>query len=170
MPAGENRSNFMKDLRFSASRYDPHELCGLNFHEIHRSVICHGTCEMKTATSADVAVFWCPRPDSNRHASRHYPLKIACLPIPPLGPGVIVQSKSGESISIRTARVKKKVRVFVFFFQVFPPSNFSKKSRLNAAKRSDSMAWRAPRIRSRKKCRLCRVSSRYTSNSLERKR
>jgi len=23
---------------------------------------------------------WCPRPDLNRHGSRHYPLKIACLP------------------------------------------------------------------------------------------
>jgi len=28
---------------------------------------------------------WCPRPDLNRHGLRHYPLKIACLPIPPLG-------------------------------------------------------------------------------------
>ena len=28
---------------------------------------------------------WCPRPDLNRHGFRHYPLKIACLPIPPLG-------------------------------------------------------------------------------------
>ena len=27
---------------------------------------------------------WCRRPDSNRHGLRHYPLKIACLPIPPL--------------------------------------------------------------------------------------
>src|SRR6185503_10192293 len=29
--------------------------------------------------------FWCPRSDSNRHSLRHYPLKIACLPIPPRG-------------------------------------------------------------------------------------
>ena len=26
---------------------------------------------------------WCRRPDSNRHGSRHCPLKTACLPIPP---------------------------------------------------------------------------------------
>ncbi len=29
MPAGENRSNVVKDLRFSASRYDSHECFGL---------------------------------------------------------------------------------------------------------------------------------------------
>ena len=34
---------------------------------------------MKTGLSG-----WCRRPDSNRHGLRHYPLKIACLPIPPL--------------------------------------------------------------------------------------
>ncbi len=28
-------------------------------------------------------VIWCRRPESNRHGLRHYPLKIACLPIPP---------------------------------------------------------------------------------------
>ena len=27
---------------------------------------------------------WCPRPDSNRHGLPHHPLKMACLPIPPL--------------------------------------------------------------------------------------
>ena len=27
--------------------------------------------------------FWCRWPDSNRHSSRHHPLKMACLPIPP---------------------------------------------------------------------------------------
>jgi hypothetical protein len=27
--------------------------------------------------------FWCVRRDSNPHAFQHYPLKIACLPIPP---------------------------------------------------------------------------------------
>src|SRR5690554_8057409 len=26
---------------------------------------------------------WCRRRDSNSHSFRHYPLKIACLPIPP---------------------------------------------------------------------------------------
>src|SRR5690554_1880281 len=26
---------------------------------------------------------WCRRPESNRHTLRHYPLKIACLPISP---------------------------------------------------------------------------------------
>ena len=26
---------------------------------------------------------WCRWPESNRHAVKHYPLKIACLPIPP---------------------------------------------------------------------------------------
>jgi hypothetical protein len=30
---------------------------------------------------------WCRWPESNRHGSRHYPLKIACLPIPPHRPG-----------------------------------------------------------------------------------
>ncbi len=29
------------------------------------------------------SVYWCRRRDSNSHSSRHYPLKIACLPIPP---------------------------------------------------------------------------------------
>ena len=27
--------------------------------------------------------YWCRRPDSNRDSFRYYPLKIACLPIPP---------------------------------------------------------------------------------------
>jgi hypothetical protein len=28
---------------------------------------------------------WCPGEDSNLHARRHYPLKIARLPVPPPG-------------------------------------------------------------------------------------
>lgn len=28
-------------------------------------------------------LLWCRWPDLNRHGLRHYPLKIACLPIPP---------------------------------------------------------------------------------------
>ncbi len=30
-----------------------------------------------------VCYVWCRRRDSNSHSFRHYPLKIACLPIPP---------------------------------------------------------------------------------------
>ena len=33
---------------------------------------------------------WCPEPDLNRHDLRHYPLKIACLPISP--PGHLIHS------------------------------------------------------------------------------
>ena len=30
--------------------------------------------------------YWCPEQDSNLHAlNEHYPLKVACLPIPPSG-------------------------------------------------------------------------------------
>ncbi len=35
---------------------------------------------------------WCPRPDLNRHGLRHYPLKIACLPIPPLGHKLLLRN------------------------------------------------------------------------------
>ena len=40
------------------------------------------TDKKKPAQSAG-SVFWCRRRDSNSHSFRHYPLKIACLPIPP---------------------------------------------------------------------------------------
>src|SRR5690606_32072274 len=32
---------------------------------------------------------WCPGRDSNPHSFRHYPLKIACLPVPPPGQGIV---------------------------------------------------------------------------------
>ena len=32
---------------------------------------------------AGLDIFWCRRRDSNSHSFRHYPLKIACLPISP---------------------------------------------------------------------------------------
>ena len=37
-----------------------------------------------TGTLRDITNVWCRRPDLNRHEQAHYPLKIACLPIPPL--------------------------------------------------------------------------------------
>ena len=45
---------------------------------------------------------WCPRPDSNRHDFRHYPLKIACLPIPPLGQYVF--SLQPEGLNLQAVR------------------------------------------------------------------
>lgn len=43
--------------------------------------------------SAEDAFQWCRRRDSNSHSFRHYPLKIACLPIPPRRPGTLSQAK-----------------------------------------------------------------------------
>jgi hypothetical protein len=34
-------------------------------------------------TNSEGFLFWCRRRDSNSHSFRHYPLKIACLPISP---------------------------------------------------------------------------------------
>ena len=42
-------------------------------------------CIKKGPPLGEPSLIWCPRPDLNRHGFRHYPLKIACLPIPPLG-------------------------------------------------------------------------------------
>ena len=45
-----------------------------------------------------LTVGWCPEGDSNSHASWHYHLKIACLPIPPSG---------HRCLSIKRGRVGK---------------------------------------------------------------
>src|SRR5690606_20704572 len=45
---------------------------------------------------------WYPRPDSNRHSLRHYHLKVACLPIPPLG---LVKPYSSDSGTAGTSLV-----------------------------------------------------------------
>jgi hypothetical protein len=51
------------------------------------SMLVLPTCSLSrgvpSTTRPPFQILWCVRRDSNPHAFQHYPLKIACLPIPP---------------------------------------------------------------------------------------
>ena len=48
----------------------------------------------------------CPSPDSNRDASRRYPLKMVCLPISPLGPEQRKKGRKQKSKKVRTQEIR----------------------------------------------------------------
>ena len=56
--------------------------------------------------------FWCRWPDSNRHSSRHCPLKTACLPIPPhrLNLDLLLRNRVGAWLRCRARLVTIKRR------------------------------------------------------------
>ncbi len=74
---------------------------------------------------------WCPEPDLNRHGLRHYPLKIACLPIPP--PGLIrllIYCRNitltichfrcnNRKVTFRACGFRIENRHFRFFYNIF---------------------------------------------------
>ena len=54
--------------------------------------------------------YWCPGRDSNSHAvNRHYPLKVACLPIPP--PGLLPSLNAPAPIMLMNLFPRKGVQI-----------------------------------------------------------
>ena len=65
----------------AASCCPPQALCRNSRRAALR--IAGAPCREHCPTENSDQVFWCRRRDSNSHSFRHYPLKIACLPISP---------------------------------------------------------------------------------------
>jgi hypothetical protein len=78
-----------------------------------------------------VIVIWCGRRDLNPHAFRRHPLKMVCLPIPPLPPWSEVQKRRSARTTIIAKpplRAGASVQCFFFFDGLTGASSASKKS------------------------------------------
>ena len=92
--AARGRTGFPRNCRVSPDIRAYFRLCSGNWKCVFQShprkmgaAACHPR-NKKPAFSAERCGFivrnsWCRRRDSNSHSFRHYPLKIACLPISP---------------------------------------------------------------------------------------
>ena len=122
-----------------------------------------------TAGSAGQAfvMSWCRRRDSNSHSFRHYPLKIACLPIPPRRLRLISGHRHSlhcKGVSIQTIprfysekhRIKMFAGVLDKLFGRDLSSSLSPRSRHRSSARSLRRARRgSSRGRASAPCRSC---------------
>ncbi len=86
----ERDQNWLRgpDLNRRPSGYEPDELPGCSTPR-PKSCEIIVACISGFKTSDFHYLTWCPARDLNPHARKHYPLKIACLPIPPAGQNLL---------------------------------------------------------------------------------